>query len=253
MTYPMTKITGHRGARDLWPENSLTGFRNALALGIDDVEFDVHLTDAGELLVIHDPTLERTTDGTGPVRALRPENRGTVRLQGCDETIPTFDDVLDLLEAKPSLWLHIEIKNDADGRPYPGLPAKVIERLRARGLETRCYLTSFTPAVLEECRRLAPEIARLISMNEKSVRNEDLDAMLTRALEIADVVAVQMDLLDRNWTAITKRVPPSRICAWVANTPSDLTTWLGRGLLYVTSDRPDLALRIRKELADANV
>ena len=47
----MTKIVGHRGARNIWPENSLTGFRNVLALNVDAVEFDVHLTDAGELVV----------------------------------------------------------------------------------------------------------------------------------------------------------------------------------------------------------
>ena len=64
----MTKITGHRGARNLWPENSMTGFRNVLDLGVDAIEFDVHLTDAGELVVIHDATLDRTTDRTGPVR-----------------------------------------------------------------------------------------------------------------------------------------------------------------------------------------
>ena len=68
----MTLITGHRGARNLWPENSLQGFRNVLELGVDAVEFDVHVTDAGELLVIHDATLERTTDGHGAVRALTP-------------------------------------------------------------------------------------------------------------------------------------------------------------------------------------
>jgi len=58
----ITNIVGHRGARNLWPENSITGFRNVFDLAIEVVEFDVHLSDAGELLVIHDPTLERTTD-----------------------------------------------------------------------------------------------------------------------------------------------------------------------------------------------
>ena len=65
----MTAIIGHRGARDIWPENSLTGFRGAAELGCDAIEFDVHLTDAGELVVIHDPTLERTTEGRGELRA----------------------------------------------------------------------------------------------------------------------------------------------------------------------------------------
>jgi ABC-type molybdate transport system permease subunit len=60
-------IIGHRGARNLWPENSLDGFRRTRALGIEGVEFDVHIARDGELVVIHDPTLERTTEGTGRV------------------------------------------------------------------------------------------------------------------------------------------------------------------------------------------
>ncbi len=58
---PTTHVTGHRAARGLWPENSLEGFSRVSTLGVDAIEFDVHLTDAGELLVVHDPWLERTT------------------------------------------------------------------------------------------------------------------------------------------------------------------------------------------------
>ncbi len=93
----MTFITGHRGGRNLWPENSLEGFRNVLDLGVDAVEFDVHLTDAGELVVIHDATLERTTEGQGPVRGLTPEARSSTRLRDSDETVPTLADVLEVL------------------------------------------------------------------------------------------------------------------------------------------------------------
>ena len=63
----MVLIIGHRGARNLWPENSLEGFKRTRDLGVDAVEFDVHLARDGQLVVIHDPSLERTTEGTGPV------------------------------------------------------------------------------------------------------------------------------------------------------------------------------------------
>ncbi|MDN3714450.1 glycerophosphodiester phosphodiesterase family protein [Paracoccus cavernae] len=77
----MSRIMAHRGARNLWAENSMLGFRNILPHGFDAVEFDVHLTDAGEM-VIHDATLDRTTTGSGPVRALTPEARARCGSRG---------------------------------------------------------------------------------------------------------------------------------------------------------------------------
>ena len=63
-------IVGHRGARNLWAENGLTGFRNLIGLGVEAVEFDIHQAKDGGVVVIHDPTLERTTDARGPVSSL---------------------------------------------------------------------------------------------------------------------------------------------------------------------------------------
>jgi hypothetical protein len=121
------RIIGHRGARNLWPENSIGGFRNALALGVDGIELDVHPSADGVLVVIHDPTLERTTGGTGPVAARTAAALGATRLEGGDgEGVPTLDAVLDLL-AGSGIELHIELKNDAANRPYPALPQRVAE------------------------------------------------------------------------------------------------------------------------------
>ena len=64
----MVMIVGHRGARNLWPENSLSGFRKLLGLNVDAVEFDVHETRDRQLVVIHDPTLQRTTEKAGAIR-----------------------------------------------------------------------------------------------------------------------------------------------------------------------------------------
>src|SRR5207244_5808354 len=66
----VTRIAAHRGGAALWPENSLLAFRNAIALGSDLLEFDVHLAAGGAVAVIHDATLERTTDGRGPVASM---------------------------------------------------------------------------------------------------------------------------------------------------------------------------------------
>src|SRR5688572_6883761 len=88
-------VAAHRGGAALWPENSLTAFRGAIALGIDALEFDVHLTADGEVVVIHDATLDRTTTGRGAVRGATLAQIRTFRLVDragvpTTETVPTL-------------------------------------------------------------------------------------------------------------------------------------------------------------------
>src|SRR2546423_6326099 len=78
----MTRLAAHRGGARLWPENSLRGFRESLALGADLVELDVHLAADGALAVIHDATLRRTTDRLGPVRPRTAPELRRARLRG---------------------------------------------------------------------------------------------------------------------------------------------------------------------------
>ncbi|WP_208753029.1 glycerophosphodiester phosphodiesterase family protein [Bradyrhizobium genosp. SA-3] len=113
------------------------GFRNLCREGVDAVEFDVHQSADGGLVVIHDPLLDRTTFDSGPVgeRSLRRLTATRLRDAG-DECIPTLDDVLDVF-IETTLELHIEIKTDALGNPYSGLEARLIDDIRRRGLERR--------------------------------------------------------------------------------------------------------------------
>ena len=81
-------VAAHRGGAALWPENSLRAFRGALVLGVDFLETDLHLTADGEVVVVHDPTLERTTTGAGPVRDRTLADLGRVRLRACRAGAP---------------------------------------------------------------------------------------------------------------------------------------------------------------------
>ncbi len=248
----MTLITGHRGARNLWPENSLQGFRNVLELGVDAVEFDVHLTDSGELLVIHDATLERTTEGQGPVRALTPEARLNVRLKDSDETIPTLSEVLSVLAAADGLPLHVEIKSDETGTPYPGIVEKVAAELAAKGLADRSYLTSFDVSVLEGCRRTAPDIARLVSVNAAwAERQGGLKAFIEQVEGLVEIVAIHHELMEAEWDLITGLLPLDRLCVWTLNDEALIAKWLERGVGHLTSDSPDLALNLRRRISAA--
>ena len=127
----MTEIIAHRGGALLWPENSRTAITNAVRLGVDQVQVDVHPTRDGRIAVIHDATLERTTDGVGAVAARSWAELSALTLQGTKgEGIPSLGEVVDLL--RPSrATLRIEIKADVAKRIYPGFSA-LLARVPAR-------------------------------------------------------------------------------------------------------------------------
>lgn len=159
----MIEIIGHRGARFEAPENTLEGFRHALALGLTTVEFDVHTTADGELVVIHDATVDRTTDGTGTVNRLT-----LAEIKSLDASsvhclwpkpvrVPTLAEVLETLREMPNL--EIEIKTDSPERLDHVVP-RVIEHIRSFDRGAGTYITSFDPYAIELAQRLAPEIQR---------------------------------------------------------------------------------------------
>jgi glycerophosphoryl diester phosphodiesterase len=242
----MTLITGHRGARNLWPENSLAGFRNAITLGVDAIEFDVHLTRSGELVVIHDATLERTAEGVGPVQDLSVEARRSVRLKGTDEAIPTLADVLDVFAVNKGIDLHVEIKIDETGTPYPDIAARVAAELFRVGVGERSYLTSFDTSVLEECRLHVPDVSRLVSVNAAWAEKQGgLAAFIDRLDGLVEIVAIHHELMEAEWDLIRSRLPLDRLCVWTLNDEPGIRHWLERGIGSLTSDSPDLALKLR--------
>jgi glycerophosphoryl diester phosphodiesterase len=240
------RIIGHRGARNLWPENSLAGFRNVLALGVDGVELDVHRSADGKLVVIHDPTLGRTTEGTGAVAArTAAELRATRLKNGEGEGVPTLDDVLDVIAGR-GLELHVEIKKDAEHLPYPGLERQVAEAVAARGLD-HAILTSFDPDVLAELRRVRPKGRLLASVDRRSATAQGgPEAQLDRFAAIGvDIVAVEKSFLAEHEALYQRRLGAARLGAWVVNEKPDIARWVGAPVQYITTDRPDLVVGAR--------
>ncbi|WP_169196769.1 glycerophosphodiester phosphodiesterase family protein [Devosia sp. MC1541] len=242
----MTMIIGHRGGRNLWPENSLSGFLKTRALALDGVEFDVHLTKAGELVVIHDATLDRTSLGTGPVADLPLGAHQTTLLKGTVEGIPLLKDVLEIF-AQTTGELHIELKDDVNGVPYPGLVDAVYAEVERYGLLERSFLTSFSLSVLEELRAKYPKARTLNSMHGPNIEREGLIPALEKRLALADVIAIQNDVLREHWDTITSIVPLSLLGGWVPNTEEDLRYWLTKGLRQITTDEPIRALGVSED------
>lgn len=253
----MKKIMAHRGARNLWAENSLTGFRNVLALEIDSVEFDLHLTNAGQILVIHDASLERTTTGSGDVRALDDTARRAVRLKNEQGTItadhiPTFEEVLDVFAARPDVHLYVELKSDGDGTPYDGLVEKAVEIIRARNIGDHVVLHSFDRSVVEHCAEIAPEIDRLISLNTQWVeRHGGLENFFCSVEPLVRYVGVHHELFEAEFDRITALFPNDRLGVWTLNDRGLINRWMARDVAYITSDSPDLVIASRLALAEA--
>jgi fructuronate reductase/mannitol 2-dehydrogenase len=240
------RIIGHRGARDLWTENSLHGFRNTLALGLAGVEFDVHPTTDGDLAVIHDPTLDRTTEATGPVATRTMAELRSVRLRGAAEGVPSLDDVLDVFE-ETTTELHIELKADAAQAPYPGLEAQVVAHVHRRGIAAQTVLTSFWLDVLARLRAAWPDGRLLASLNAGSVeRQGGLAAVLDRldALRV-EYVAVHKDLLAQEMALFASRVGQARLGVWVINAPEEAARWQDAPVSLITTDRPDRFLPVK--------
>ena len=245
------KVIGHRGGRLVWPENGLTGFREVIRLGVAGVEFDIHPSADGELFVIHDPTLDRTTEAKGPVVARKAAELRAIKLQGdTGDTIPTLDQVLDVL-GPVGFDLHVEIKLDANAERYPGIEAKVIDRLERRGVMRQSVVTSFSPAIVAELRRLAPRGRVLASINQKWA--DDLGGFTAamerfRAIPI-DYFAVQKELMKTTLAECRRSFADEQLVGWVVNEPDEIAYWLRQPIGWIDTDRPDLAMKIKREMA----
>jgi len=240
------RIIGHRGARNIWAENSLGGFRNVCDLGVDAVELDVHLSSDGELMVIHDPLLDRTTDHKGPIGGMSREAlRRVTLLDTLGETIPTLPEVLDVF-APTGIELEIEFKMDATGSPYAGAIDKVLALVQSRGMTDRVVLTCFIPEVIEEIRAKAPGLRRLASVDRRSCEAfGGLDRTLGRFVDLGCIIAVEQSLLGITLDRAVGIVGRDKLGVWVPNTVRELDHWLAQPVSQITSDRPDLALRLQ--------
>ena len=162
-------IYAHRGYHDkpVIPENSIPAFRRAIERRWG-AELDVHLLKDGSLMVFHDSDLKRCTGTEGVIEELTFSEAKKLHLEGTDETIPSFDEVLELFE-KASLPLIIELK--AYGKNHAALSKAVCERLdRYTGL---FCIESFDPRVICDIRKLRPSVVRGQLSNDFFAESED--------------------------------------------------------------------------------
>lgn len=152
-------VVAHRGGAALGPENTLLAIERGIASGADMVEIDIHQTSDGKVVVCHDESIDRTTNGRGLIRDLTFEEiRGfnIVDKDGnvTDQKIPTLDEVLDLIDGKVKLL--VEIKRTAD--IYQGIEQQLVDAIAAHKASSWVVAQSFNDSVLEKLHAISPDL-----------------------------------------------------------------------------------------------
>jgi glycerophosphoryl diester phosphodiesterase len=208
-------VIAHRGASGTRPENTLAAFRQAVTLGADMIELDVQLTRDGEVVVIHDDTLDRTTDGRGPVGGrtldqLRQLDAG--RWFGpawAGERIPTLAEVL----AEIALPVNVELKPAGDD----GLEARVLAVIGSAGALGRVVFSSFEADALVRTREMSPDatIAVLWESETISLAHERMERVAATALHLRKDAATPRTLARLQALGVQVRV-------WTVNDKAEI-------------------------------
>lgn len=236
-------VIAHRGNSSERPENTLASFRDALALGAPILELDVHQTRDGVVVVIHDETLDRTTDGQGRVAELsfaelRRRSAGYPTRFGsafADERVPRLEEVLELIHGRARLL--IELKHP-EGAPVDGvLERATSELVRGAGLAAETGFISFSRVALAACRDLAPELPR--GLLAYRVDDQTL-VRAARELECA-LILPEKGMLS---AALVERARSEGldVATWIVDDPAELEALAPLGLVGVGSNRPGALL-----------
>ncbi len=219
---------GHRGAMGYEPENTVRSFRKALELGCDMVELDIHACKTGELVVIHDPTLERTTNGKGPVRERTLDELRSLDA-GKGERIPLLEEVLNLVQGKAAV--NIELKGAVTARPL----SRLIDRLcNEKGWSSETFLvSSFDHEELSAFRKLDPETPVGILFDENP----------PGLLEFA--LSLQAHSLHPSYRIVTPELVNAaheqkiKVYAWTVDEPDDIEKMKRLNVDGIFSNFPD--------------
>jgi len=231
----MTQRIGHRGAAGHAPENTLVSVRKALEIGVDGIEFDVHRSKDGAIVVMHDPTVDRTSNGSGPIAEmtlaeLRELDLGTWKgPQFAGERIATLEEFVAAVPAPLKLFLEMKAGNEV----YPGIEEQVAQFLAERGLVERTNISSFDHFVLLRMRKLLPQVETGMLYSARPID------------PIAMARACGASALHTKWEFISPGLVAEAhalgltVNAWTANTPATVALCKRTGVDGIISDHPE--------------
>lgn len=233
----MTVVVAHRGNSSVAPQNTLAAFEAAWRAGAGSIEIDVQLTADGQVVVIHDDTLDATTSGSGPVGGT-----DLARVRSLDagawfapayagQRVPTFAEVVDLLLRRPGIDLLLEVKGAWTAEQVRG----VTEPVLAAGLADRVVVQSFWPETVAALREAAPELRRGLLVFE--VRDDLLDLCAELGVTACNPYGLLLvqdpGLVDRLHAA------GLQVMVWTLDEPEHWAAAVALGVDAIITDRPD--------------
>jgi glycerophosphoryl diester phosphodiesterase len=234
----------HRGASIDEPENTLRAFARAIELGVDMLELDVNLTRDGALVVIHDTTLERTTNGAGLVR-----EHTLADIQSLDagrgQRVPTLGEVFDLVRPTP-VRLCVEIKG-ASAEEDLAITEATIAALERADFPGRAVVTSFSPAALLHAKALRSTLATLLDPSPQ-------DGSLTPRQICEQTLAAGANCLSYDVRYLDQAVVDEArlsglvLWPWAPNEPDEIRRVLRLGVPGLMTDRPDVLNAVLDEM-----
>ncbi|RME06494.1 MAG: glycerophosphodiester phosphodiesterase [Anaerolineae bacterium] len=246
-------VIAHQGGDGLRPGDTLAAFENAARLGVDVLEMDVHASRDGVLVVMHDATVDRTTDGSGALKEMTLEQIKTLDAgynwspdgglsypyRGQDIRVPTLEEVF---QAFPGYRMNIEIK-----QTEPSIAAALCDLIRQYHMLDRVLVASFHAQAMSEFRAACPEVAT--SMHEDEIRPLYFLARVGLAGLVSP--AAQAVQVPEYWGNIHVLVPSFvrgaqrrgvQVHAWTINEPADMQRLLDLGVDGIITDYPDRLL-----------
>ena len=238
-------IFAHRGASAYAPENTLEAFDMAAKMGAHGVELDVHICRSGELVVTHDETIERVSEGEGHVRDLTLSELKALHFNRThpefkDARIPTLQEVFQLLRPT-GMRINIELKNSMID--YPDLEKRVIELAEHEDMLGKVLFSSFSHESMLRVKRIDPSLYCGLLYEASLVK------------PWAYAVALGVDAIHPHFSEL---ITPGGECAlahkagiqvntWTVNKPEDLRAVLAEGADILITNYPDVGLKCLQE------
>ncbi len=243
-------IVAHRGASSTRPENTLASFEEALRVGARIVELDVRLTRDGVAVVMHDATVDRTTDGTGAVHELAASEIASLSAgrTGRPDRVPTLAEVLGLVSGRGAVAL--EIKNLPGEPGYDPGGERIVEATHAElarsAFEGPVLVVSFDPASIAASKAIAPAVPTGFLTTEPVPPNEVLEHAVATGHDM--VLPGTRSLIPAGEAFVEEaHALGIRVGTWTADEPDEVGMLLDLGVDAVASNDPAMALAVLAE------